>query len=470
MSDTLSPDVVTRFAPSPTGYLHIGGARTALFNWLYAKAKGGRFLIQIEDTDRERSTPEAVEAIFEGLNWLGLNTDEEIVFQSSREPQHKQVVQSLYQSGHAYACFMTHEETEAARETARASGHALRSPWRDRVPTAEQLATPHVIRFKGPLDEPLVINDAVQGQVSFNTKDMDDLILLRSDGTPTYNLAVVVDDHDMGVTHVIRGDDHLNNAARQTLIYKAAGWNVPTFAHIPLIHGPDGAKLSKRHGAQAVGDYQGLGYLPEAMRNYLARLGWSHGDDEIFNDQQMIDWFDIKDINKAPARLDFDKLNHVNAHWIRECEPKRLLILVHDDLISRGVAIDARSAEIIERTLPLIVERAVKITDFADLLAFALAKRPFQIDEKTKKLLTEETFDRLSRLHENLLSLSDWSVGSLDVTLKNFVENEGVGFGKIGPALRGILSGGHPAPDISRILAALGKSEGLARLKDGLSK
>ncbi|OYW79118.1 MAG: glutamate--tRNA ligase, partial [Asticcacaulis sp. 32-58-5] len=265
-----NPNVVTRFAPSPTGYLHIGGARTALFNWLYAKATGGRFLIRIEDTDRERSTPEAVEAIFEGLNWLGLASDEDIVFQSAREQRHKVVVQSLYKSGHAYACFMTPEETENARESARASGHALRSPWRDKAPTPEALNTPHVIRFKGPLDEPLIINDAVQGQVRFNTKDMDDLILLRSDGTPTYNLAVVVDDHDMGVTHIIRGDDHLNNAARQTLIYKAAGWDVPTFAHIPLIHGPDGAKLSKRHGAQAVGDYQNLGYLPEAMRNYLA--------------------------------------------------------------------------------------------------------------------------------------------------------------------------------------------------------
>ncbi|MDC7674797.1 glutamate--tRNA ligase [Asticcacaulis sp. LKC15W] len=469
MPDTKT-SVVTRFAPSPTGYLHIGGARTALFNWLYAKATGGRFLIRIEDTDKERSTQAAVDAIFKGLEWLGLTTDEDIVFQSGREQRHKDVVQALFEAGHAYACFMTPEETEAARETARAAGHALRSPWRDQIPTTDQLAAPHVIRFKGPLDEPLIINDAVQGQVKFNTKDMDDLILLRSDGTPTYNLAVVVDDHDMGITHVIRGDDHLNNAARQSLIYMAAGWNLPTFAHIPLIHGPDGAKLSKRHGAQAVGDYQDMGYLPEAMRNYLARLGWSHGDDEIFDDQQMIEWFDIKDINKAPARLDFDKLNHVNAHWIRQCAPERLTSLVEDDLNRREIAIDTAQAEILERTLPLIVERALKITDFADLLAFALAKRPLQIDEKTKKLLTEETIGRLCRLHENLLPLSDWSTGSLEVTLKNFVENEGVGFGKIGPALRGILSGGHPAPDISRILAALGKSESLDRLKDGLSK
>jgi len=263
----MTQPVITRFAPSPTGYLHIGGARTALFNWLYARHTGGQFLIRIEDTDRERSTKAAVDAIFEGLDWLGLKADGEIVFQHANEGRHKAVVAELVARGHAYACFMTPEETEAARETARASGHALRSTWRDRTPTNAEMQAPHVIRFKGPLDTPLVIHDAVQGEVRFNTKDLDDLVLLRSDGTPTYNLAVVADDHDMGVTHVIRGDDHLNNAARQSLIYMAMGWDLPVFAHIPLIHGPDGAKLSKRHGAQAVGDYRQLGYLPEAMRS-----------------------------------------------------------------------------------------------------------------------------------------------------------------------------------------------------------
>ncbi len=260
MTDRI-PQVVTRFAPSPTGFLHIGGARTALFNWLYARHTGGKFLIRIEDTDRERSTPAAVDAIFEGLDWLGLQADGDILFQHTREERHKQAVAELVANGRAYACFMTAEETEAAREDARAAGHALRSPWRDKTPTPQQMAEPHVVRFKGPLDEPLLIDDSVQGEVRFNTKDMDDLILLRSDGTPTYNLAVVVDDHDMGITHVIRGDDHLNNAARQSLVYQAFGWDVPQFAHIPLIHGPDGAKLSKRHGAQAVGDYQDLGLL-----------------------------------------------------------------------------------------------------------------------------------------------------------------------------------------------------------------
>jgi glutamyl-tRNA synthetase len=461
LSSLQPSSVITRFAPSPTGYLHIGGARTALFNWLYAKAMGGQFLIRIEDTDRERSTPEAVEAIFKGLDWLGLNTDAEIIFQSQREDRHKAVVEQLLSTNHAYACFMGPEETEAAREQARLRGQALRSPWRDKIPDTNLLNTPHVVRFKTPLDEPLVIDDVVQGQVVFNTKDLDDLVLLRSDGTPTYNLAVVVDDHDMGITHIIRGDDHLNNAARQSLIYKAAGWTLPRFAHIPLIHGEDGAKLSKRHGAQAVGDYEAMGYLPEAMRNYLARLGWSHGDDEIFTDKDAIEWFDISDINKAPSRLDFAKLNHVNAHWIRACEAERLINLVK----AQNPELDE---DILRRTLPLVKERAQTLPQLLDACAFALAKRPFQLDEKTKLLLNEDTKNRLIRLHENLLSLDPWETADLEVFFKKFVENEGISFGKLGPALRGIISGGHPAPDISRSLVALGKAESLMRLKEAL--
>jgi glutamyl-tRNA synthetase len=463
------PQVVTRFAPSPTGFLHIGGARTALFNWLYARHTGGKFLIRIEDTDRERSTSAAVDAIFEGLDWLGLKADNEIVFQSTREERHKEVVQALLERGHAYACFMTPEETEAAREAAKAAGHALRSSWRDREPTAEQRAQPHVIRFKGPLNDPLVIPDAVQGDVRFNTKDMDDLILLRSDGTPTYNLAVVVDDHDMGVTHIIRGDDHLNNAARQSLIYLAMGWDVPVFGHIPLIHGPDGAKLSKRHGAQAIGDYQGLGYLPEAMRNYLCRLGWSHGDDEIFTDEQAMEWFDIADINRAPARLDFAKLGHVNAQWIRACDPARLVAETLKVLQTRGDVDAARLTPILARTLPLIKERAQTLLELADLSEFSTAQDLPPLDEKTKNILSEETLSRLGRLHEKLLGITDWSDAFLDGTLKNFVENEGVGFGKIGPPLRGILARGRPAPDISKLLTALGPDEALRRLSDALS-
>ena len=464
----MTQPVITRFAPSPTGYLHIGGARTALFNWLYARHTGGRFLIRIEDTDRERSTKAAVDAIFEGLDWLGLKADGEIVFQHANEDRHKTVVAELVARGHAYACFMTPEETEAARETARASGHALRSTWRDRAPTNAEMQAPHVIRFKGPLDAPLVIHDAVQGEVRFNTKDLDDLVLLRSDGTPTYNLAVVADDHDMGVTHVIRGDDHLNNAARQSLIYMAMGWALPVFAHIPLIHGPDGAKLSKRHGAQAVGDYQQLGYLPEAMRNYLARLGWSHGDDEIFDDAQAIQWFDITDINRAPARLDFAKLGSVNAHWIRACDAERLVDLVAADLGSRGVPVDDAARDVLRRTLPLVKERAQTIPQLSDAVQFAIARGPFVFDDKTKNLLTEETVARLQRLHKTVLTWAAWDHEAIDVELKKFVENEGVGFGKIGPVLRGVLSPALAAPDISRLLASLGREESLTRLGGAL--
>lgn len=460
--------VITRFAPSPTGYLHIGGARTALFNWLFARHTGGKFLIRIEDTDRERSTKAAVDAIFEGLDWLGLKADGEIVFQHANEARHKAVVAELLAKGHAYACFMTPEETESAREEARAAGHALRSTWRDRTPTADDLARPHVVRFKGPLDEPLVINDAVQGEVRFNTKDLDDLVLLRSDGTPTYNLAVVADDHDMGVTHIIRGDDHLNNAARQSLIYLAMGWTLPVFAHIPLIHGPDGAKLSKRHGAQAVGDYQQLGYLPEAMRNYLARLGWSHGDDEIFDDAQAVEWFDIADINRAPARLDFAKLGFVNAHWIRQCDPERLADLVTADLAAKGTVVDAAARDVLLRTLPLVKERAQTIPQLSDAVLFAIARGPFVFDDKTKNLLTEETTARLERLHKTVLTWTSWDNEVIDVELKKFVENEQVGFGKVGPVLRGVLSPGMAAPDISRLLASLGREESLIRLGGAL--
>lgn len=459
--------VVTRFAPSPTGFLHIGGARTALFNWLYAKHTGGKFLIRIEDTDRERSTEAAVAAIFEGLDWLGLRADDEIIFQHANANRHKEVVMQLLASGRAYRCYMTADETEAAREKAREDGHALRSPWRDKEGNAE---LPHVIRFKGPLDGDVIILDAVQGDVKFNARDLDDLILLRSDGNPTYNLAVVVDDHDMGVTHVIRGDDHLNNAARQSLIYQAAGWDVPQFAHIPLIHGPDGAKLSKRHGAQAIGDYQQLGYLPEAMRNYLARLGWSHGDDEIFSDQDAISWFDITDINRAPSRLDFAKLGHINAHWLRNADTQRLVSLVRQQLVFDNVALVAQPEldERLSRTIGLVVERAQTISELAMATLFATATYCGQIDEKTKNMLNDETKDRLTRLWQQALEQSDFSCADLDTKIKKFLENEGVGMGKIGPTLRGLLSNGHAGPDISKIFYALGKKESHVRLKAGL--
>jgi glutamyl-tRNA synthetase len=461
--------VVTRFAPSPTGYLHIGGARTALFNWLYARGRGGRFLLRIEDTDRERSTEAAVQAIFDGLSWLGLMADEPPVFQFARAERHRGAVQGLLDTGHAYRDFMTPEETEAERAKAHAAGHALRSPWRDRAPSHEQLVQPHVIRFKGPLEGETLVNDLVQGEVRWKNKDLDDLVLLRSDGAPTYNLAVVVDDHDMGVTHVIRGDDHLNNAARQSLIYEALGWKKPAFAHVPLIHGPDGAKLSKRHGAQAVGDFATMGYLPEAFRNYLTRLGWGHGDAEIFSDAQAIEWFDIKDVGRAPARLDFDKLAHVNAHWIRLADDARLASLVGDVLAERGEPHAHARAEALTGAIGLLKERAKTTLELADQLAFALKARPLVLDDKTKAQLDAEAQGRLRRLADRLALFSAWDVFALEAEVKAFAEAEGVGLGKIGPVLRGVLAGGSPAPDIARTLAALGKTEALARIEDALS-
>lgn len=461
MSDAPSP-VVTRFAPSPTGYLHIGGARSALFNWLFAKHNHGRFLLRIEDTDRERSTPEAVEAILQGLRWLGLEGDGAPVFQHANIARHKAVVQQLLDAGAAYRCFMTAEQTEVERERAKAEGRALRSPWRDRADGDASSA--HVIRFRSPLDGEVIVEDVVQGTVRWQAKDLDDLVLMRSDGTPTYNLAVVADDHDMGVTHVIRGDDHLNNAARQSLIYKALGWRVPVFAHIPLIHGPDGAKLSKRHGAQAVHEYADMGYLPEAMRNYLARLGWSHGDDELFSDEQAIAWFSLEAINRAPARLDFDKLAHVNAHWIRLADDGRLA-----DLVTARLGDEAIDRERLVRTIGLVKDRASTLLDLETQTRFARQSRPISPGGKAESLLTDEARARLSRLHDHLAQVADWSKDALDAALKDFAAAEGVGFGKIGPVARLVLAGEQAAPDIASTLASLGRDESLARMGDALS-
>ncbi|OYX03815.1 MAG: glutamate--tRNA ligase [Caulobacter vibrioides] len=467
MSNPTPTGVVTRFAPSPTGFLHIGGARTALFNWLYARHTGGKFLIRVEDTDRERSTEAAVAAIFEGLDWLGLKSDDEVVFQHTRAPRHVEVVHELLAKGRAYRCWMSVEELEVAREKARAEGRAIRSPWRD-APEGD-LSAPHVIRFKGPLDGETVVNDLVKGPVTFKNIELDDLVLLRADGAPTYNLAVVVDDHDMGVTHVIRGDDHLNNAARQTLIYQAMDWVVPAFAHIPLIHGPDGAKLSKRHGAQAVGEFADLGYIPEGMRNYLARLGWGHGDDEVFTDEQAISWFDVADVVKAPARLDWAKLNHINAQHLRKADDSRLTALALTAAEKRGEPLPADAAERIARTVPEVKEGAKTILELVDHCAFALRTRPLALEEKTQKQLTEETVERLKRLRDQLAAAPAFDAGALETVLKSFAESEGVGFGKFGPALRGILTGGAPAPDLNKTMAALSRDEAIGRLDDALA-
>lgn len=461
--------VVTRFAPSPTGMLHIGGARTALFNLLYARHTGGRFLIRVEDTDRQRSTPEAVAAIFDGLGWLGLTPDAEPVFQFAQADRHRAVVDELLARGRAYRDFTTVEELEAERERARAEGRAMRGSWRDR-PADPGENRPFIVRFKGPLEGETVVDDLIKGPVRFANKELDDLVLLRSDGAPTYNLAVVVDDHDMGITHVIRGDDHLNNAARQSLIYQALDWPVPAFAHVPMIHGPDGAKLSKRHGAQAVGEFADMGYLPEAMRNYLARLGWGHGDDELFSDAQAADWFDVADVVKAPARLDWAKLNHVNQYYIQQAEDAHLATLVNERLPKGEGPVAANRIELLRRVIPRVKEAARTLGQLADLCAFALKVRPLDLDEKTARLLSPETGARLGRLRDQLALPPTWNLEVLEPVIRAFAESEGVGIGKFGPVLRGVLSGGSPAPDLASTLTALGREESLGRLDDALSR
>jgi glutamyl-tRNA synthetase len=449
--------------------MHIGTARTALFNWLYARHTGGTYLLRIEDTDRERSTEAAVQVIHDGLAWLGLDPDAPPVFQFARADRHREVVEELLAAGRAYRDYMTVEELAAARELARAEGHAIRSPWREREPTPGA-NLPHVIRFRGPLDGETIVDDLVKGPVRFRNSELDDLVLLRSDGAPTYNLAVVVDDHDMGITHVIRGDDHLNNAARQTLIYEALGWEVPAFGHLPMIHGEDGAKLSKRHGAQAVGEFADMGYLPEAMRNYLARLGWGHGDDELFSDAQAIEWFDVKDVVKAPARLDWAKLGHVNNHYIRAADDGRLADLVIEAMRRRSADLTSDPRGRLLAVIPLIKEGAKTIVELDDLCRFAVARRPLHLDERSLALLTREAHSLLSQLASDLTGEDDWRREPLLERLRLFAKTAGVGLGKFGGALRAVLSGGLPAPDLASALAALGKAESLGRIEDALSR
>ncbi|MEM6669652.1 MAG: glutamate--tRNA ligase [Pseudomonadota bacterium] len=458
--------VVTRFAPSPTGFLHIGGARTALFNWLFARRNGGRFVLRIEDTDRERSTPEATEAIFEGMRWLGLEWDGDAISQFSRVDRHAEVAHELLARGAAYKCFATKEEIDAFREKAKAEGRPplFLSPWRDADPSTHPDA-PYVVRLRAPRDGETVVEDAVQGRVAWKNETLDDLILLRSDGTPVYMLAVVVDDHDMGVTHVIRGDDHLTNAARQSLIYHAMAWPTPVFAHIPLIHGPDGAKLSKRHGALGVEAYRDMGYLPEAMRNYLARLGWSHGDDEFFTTDQAVAWFGLDSVGKSPARFDFAKLENLNGQHMRAASDTDLLTQI-DALLAaqQKPAIPPLAREKMLAAMPGLKERAKTLNELIDSAYYLLAERPLQPDEKAAKLLTTEARALLGRLTTHLQNASEWSVSGLEEIVRAFAEAEGLKLGKVAQPMRAALTARAVSPGVFDVLEVLGREESLARL------
>ncbi len=455
--------VVTRFAPSPTGYLHIGGARTALFNWLYARGRGGRFLLRIEDTDRERSTPEATEAILEGLRWLGLDWDGEPISQFARKDRHAEVARQMLAAGTAYRCFSTPEEIAAWREAN--PKQMFVSPWRDADPATLPDA-PYAIRLRAPREGETVIDDAVQGRVVFRNDQLDDMVLLRSDGTPTYMHAVVVDDHDMGVTHIIRGDDHLTNAARQRQIYDAMGWDVPVFAHIPLIHGEDGKKLSKRHGAVGLHEYEALGYPAAAMRNYLARLGWSHGDDEIFTDSQAREWFDLSGIGRAPARLDFKKLAHTSGQQMAMADPATLLPQIEAFLAAtQQPALTPQQRDRLTAALPELKQRAKYFPELIDKARFALTARPIDIEDKAQAAL-----DPVSRgiLRELTLRLHDvnWEREVLEQTVAEIAEAHGLGLGKIAAPLRAALAGRTATPSVFDMMLVLGREETLDRMAD----
>ena len=464
--------VVTRFAPSPTGYLHIGGARTALFSWAYAKNQGGKMLLRIEDTDRERSTEAAVTALIDGLKWLGLDWDGEPISQFARAARHADVAHELVKMGHAYYCYCSPEELEQMREDARAAGKPPRynGYWRDRDPSEAPEGIKPVVRIKAPLSGEIIVHDHVQGDVVFKTENLDDFIILRSDGTPTYMLAVVVDDHDMGVTHIIRGDDHLTNAARQIIIYNGMGWDVPEMAHIPLIHGPDGAKLSKRHGALGVGAYRQMGYLPEAMLNYLARLGWSHGDDELFSIEQMIEWFSLEGLNKGAARFDFVKLENVNGHYIRAASPDYLYGVMVDTANEIGRTTDhagltANKATVLA-ALPELQPRTKTVLELIDLAQFIYAVRPIAVDATAAEQLTAETRGMLAGAKAVLEELSDWSVPAIDGAIRAFAEGRGLKLGKVAQPLRVALTGRTVSPGIFEVMVLIGKAESLARIGD----
>ncbi len=460
--------VTVRFAPSPTGFLHIGGARTALFNWLFARHHGGIFRLRIEDTDRTRSTPAAVSAIIDGLDWLGLSWDGEILYQSARAERHVEIVRQLLAAGLAYNCYCSPAELEAMRERARAERRSVRydGTWRDRDPAEAPPGVPPAIRLKAPREGATTIHDRVQGDVTVSNAELDDLIILRADGSPTYNLSVVVDDHDMVVTHVIRGDDHLNNAFRQTQIYRALSWPVPDFAHVPLIHGPDGTKLSKRHGALGVDAYRELGYLPEALRNYLLRLGWSHGDEEIISTEQAIAWFDLDAVGRAPARFDFAKLDNLNGHYIRLAEDGRLADLVAEriDKTTDWPLSEADRARL-HLAMPELKLRPKTLGELVANALFFVTKRPIALDDKAAKLLTREARQLLAELL-HALEHAVWEAGPLEQQVRNFAEGKGIQLGAIAQPLRAALTGSAASPGIFWVMEVLGPEESRGRIAD----
>jgi glutamyl-tRNA synthetase len=472
----MAETIVTRFAPSPTGFLHIGGARTALFNWLYARGRNGTMLLRIEDTDRERSTKAAIDAILDGLSWLGITWDGEVVYQFSRAARHREVAEQMLGSGTAYRCYCAPDELAAMRDKARAEGRTRLYDGRCRArdPGAVSPGTPSVVRLKAPVTGETVVEDQVQGPVTWQNENLDDFVLLRSDGTPTYMLAVVVDDHDMGVTHIIRGDDHLNNAARQSQIYHALGWSVPVMAHIPLIHGPDGSKLSKRHGALGIEAYRAMGYLPAAMRNYLARLGWSHGDQEIFSTEELIAAFDLPQIGRSPARLDLAKLDSVNGHYIRQAPDADILAEVERVLpyIAGGPELAARMTPDLRGKLLAAMsglkERAKTLVELIDNGRYLWAERPIALDEKAAVLLTADARAMLSELSNDLTAIDPWNAAATEQAVRSFVERKGTKLGSVAQPLRAALTGRTTSPPIFDVLAVLGKRESLDRLRDQL--
>jgi glutamyl-tRNA synthetase len=474
----MSEPVVTRFAPSPTGFLHIGGGRTALFNWLYARRHGGTMMLRIEDTDRERSTRAAIDAILDGLAWLGLNWDGEVVYQSTRAQRHREAVEGMLASGRAYRCFATPQELEEMRETARREGRAPRydGRWRDRDPSEAPAGVRPAIRLRAPAEGETVVEDLVQGRVTWRNQDLDDLVLLRSDGTPTYMLAVVVDDHDMGVTHVIRGDDHLTNAARQTQIYEALGWKVPRMAHIPLIHGPDGAKLSKRHGALGVDAYRAMGYLPAALRNYLVRLGWSHGDQEIFSEEEMVALFDLSSVGRSPARFDFAKLENLNGHYMRRTPDADLVAALEamgpEVLGERGLSspFPPELRERLAAAMPGLKERARTLVELIDGAYYLYGQRPLSLDDKARTLIDEVARGRLARIAVPLAALAEWNAAAIEAAVRDFATAENAKLGQVAQPLRAALTGRTTSPGLFEVMQVLGREECLERIADQASR